>query len=56
MMYVDTPTALRFHCEIRDMFRKLVMREKRVIKNGISLEAHPSSASFLEEKGVLHNA
>lgn len=32
------------------------MREKRVIKNDISLEAHPSSASLLEEKRVLHNA
>lgn len=56
MMYVDTPTALRFHCKIRGMFRKLVMREKRIIKNDISLEAHPSSASLLEQKGVLHNA
>lgn len=32
------------------------MREKRVIKSDISLEAHPSSASLLEEKGALHNA
>lgn len=55
-MYVDTPTALR-DCTARlEMFRKLVMREKRVIKNYISLEAHPSSASSLEEKEVLHNA
>lgn len=53
---MDTPTALRFHCKIRGMFRKLVMREKRIIKNDISMEAHPSSASLLEQKGVLHNA
>lgn len=54
-MYVDTPTTLRDFTARLEMFRKLVMREKHVIKNDISLEAHPSSAGLLEEKEVLHN-